>query len=316
MMPIQRPLPPSARTLSGSLRLVIVLLAVTVVTASQLAAPARTLAWDPGAFSPESETSLVALHNQARAAAGLRALKTDSTLRSVARWRAKDMAERDYFSHTVQGTDRNVFWFMQYEYGYCFKVAGENLGTVAWDGASEPDATRWVFNAWIESEGHRANILGKSWDAIGIGAYRSAGGKFVWTALFADECGSAASTPKPTPKPTAKPAATPRVTPMPIPRPTPEPTPRPTQKLSPTASLENSPQSAAGSPTPHSAPSSPWAQSVILAQAATAPPRSAVETRWATRLASLYEWQGPGPLKSIARLVISLLRIAGCLPAD
>lgn len=316
MMPIQRPLPPSTRALSGPHRLVIVLLAVTLVAASQLAAPVRTLAWDPGSFSPESETSLVALHNQARAAAGLRALKADSTLRSVARWRAKDMAERDYFSHNVKCTDRNVFWYTQYEYGYCFKIAGENLGTVAWDGASEPEATRWVFNAWMESEGHRANVLGKSWDAIGIGAYRGAGGKFVWTALFADECGSAASTPKPAPKPTAKPAATQRVTPMPTPRPTPEPTPRPTEKPSPTASPEDSPQSAAGSPTPHSLPSNPWAQSAKLAQAAAAPPRSGVETRWATRLAFLYEVQGPGPLQSLARLVIALLRIAGCLPAD
>ena len=51
------------------------------------------------------------------------------------------MVERDYFSHTIKGTDHNVFWYMQHEYGYCFKVAGENIGTVKWEGASEEDAT-------------------------------------------------------------------------------------------------------------------------------------------------------------------------------
>ena len=68
-----------------------------------LAIPAHTLAWDGGTFSADSEAELVALTNRSRANAGLKALKVDATLRSVARWRSQDMIERDYFSHTIPG---------------------------------------------------------------------------------------------------------------------------------------------------------------------------------------------------------------------
>ena len=66
-----------------------------------------TLAWDADTFSSASEAKLVSLTNQSRAAAGLRALKVDSTLTSIARWRSKDMIVRDYFSHTIPATGYN-----------------------------------------------------------------------------------------------------------------------------------------------------------------------------------------------------------------
>jgi len=66
-----------------------VVLAVALLATSvfSLATPAVTLAWDAGAPSSASEKQLVALTNQSRAAAGLKALKVDSTLTAVARWR-------------------------------------------------------------------------------------------------------------------------------------------------------------------------------------------------------------------------------------
>ena len=327
-MPIQRPLPPSTPVLGGARRLAIVAIAFTVMVGSQVAAPARALAWDPGSLSPDSEKALAALHNQARSAAGLRVLKADSTLRSVARWRARDMAERDYFSHTVKDTNRKVFWYMQYEYGYCFKVAGENLGTLTWDGASESEATGWIFNAWMESQGHRSNILGKSWDAFGIGAYRGADGKFMWTVVFADRCGSAApappATPKPTPKPTARPTAKPRATP----RATPRPTPRPTETPTPTAVPERAPLTLergtettpsslsavapAGSPAPHAPTTSSWARTLELSRQA-ASPAGVGDSAWpSTRLTGADLLPGRGLVESInsavARLVILVAR--------
>ncbi len=219
-----------------------------------LSTPSAALAWDPGSFSGDSEARLVTLHNQARASAGKGTLKMDATLRTVARWRAKDLAERDYFSHTIKGTDRNAFWYMQYEYGYCFKLAGENLGTLAWEGASEEEATNWIFDAWMKSSGHRTNILGKAWDAVGIGAYQRADGTFLWVALFADKCGgtSPAATPKPTPKATPRPTA--RPTPKPTPRPTLPPTPEPTASRDPAPSPNAIP-----SPVPSGGPESPEA---------------------------------------------------------
>jgi uncharacterized protein YkwD len=195
-----------------------------------LAAPAGTLAWDSGTFSSASEADLVTLTNRSRANAGLKALKVDSTLRSVARWRSKDMIVRDYFSHTIPGYGK--VWDKLQEVGYCYKVAGENIG---WNNYPDDIATAAIHDMFMNSEGHRANILGKTWDVIGIGAYKGPTGKKMWTVLFADKCGTTSppATPKPTkpvpkstPKPTAKAVkATPRPTPRPATVATPQPSP-------------------------------------------------------------------------------------------
>jgi hypothetical protein len=97
---------------------------------------------------------------------------------------------------------------------------------------------------FLDSPGHRANILGKRWEVMAVGAYKGTDGKKMWTVLFADKCGStAAATPKPTPKPAAKPqttatkpraAATPHPTPRPSLKPKPRPTPRPRATPAPT----------------------------------------------------------------------------------
>ena len=141
------------------------------------------------------------LTNQARASAGLRSLKVDSTLTSVARWRSKDMIQRGYFSHSIPGSG-SVFDVLQ-DKGYCFKVAGENIG---WNSYPDDVATRAIHLQFMDSSGHRANILGKAWDVIGVGAYKGPSGKKMWTVLFADRCGgSSSATPKPAPKPTPRP---------------------------------------------------------------------------------------------------------------
>ena len=91
-----------------------------------LAQPSSALGWDAGAFSSSSEAALVSLTNRARANAGLRSLKVDSRLTSVARWRSKDMITRDYFSHTIPGYGK--VWDKLHAIGYCYVVAGENIG--------------------------------------------------------------------------------------------------------------------------------------------------------------------------------------------
>ena len=86
----------------------LVAFAFALTSVATLAHPAPTLAWDAGAYSSGSEQDLVALTNRSRAAAGLKALKVSSTLTSVARWRSKDMIERDYFSHDIPGYGSGV----------------------------------------------------------------------------------------------------------------------------------------------------------------------------------------------------------------
>ena len=221
----------------------LVALAFVATSAFSLATPSATLAWSAGSASSASEKQLVALTNQSRAAAGLKALKVDSTLTSVARWRSKDMINRDYFSHDIPGYGK-VYKKLD-AVGYCYKVAGENIG---WNTYPDAEATAQIHQMFMGSSGHRANILGRSWDVIGVGSYKGADGKKMWTVLFADKCGTTVkATPKPTvkPKPAATPKPKPQATPQadpeadaeaharsrrPSPTPTPVPTPRPNRR--------------------------------------------------------------------------------------
>lgn len=206
-------------------------------TLGLLARPSPVQAWSAGSFSSTAERELAALTNRARAAAGRRALRVDSVLTSIARWRSKDMITRGYFSHQIPGGG-TVFDVLQRK-GYCFKLAGENIG---WNSYPDDIATRAVHEQFMASSGHRRNILGSAWDVVGIGAYKGPTGKKMYTVIFADKCGT---TVKPTPKPTAKPK--PRVTPRPTakatPRPTtrPKPTPKPTPVATPTPTPTPSP---------------------------------------------------------------------------
>ena len=207
------------------------------------AVPSATFAWDTNSFSSSSAADLVALTNRSRASAGLKALRVDSTLASVARWRSKDMIQRDYFSHSIPGYGK--VWDKLNAIGYCYKVGGENIG---WNNYPDDVATSAIHKMFMNSSGHRSNILGRAWDVIGIGAYKGPTGKKMWTVLFADKCGTTSTAPKPTPKPTAKPkpkptprpTARPKATPRPTPKParaTPEPTPTPTPEPTPNATV-------------------------------------------------------------------------------
>jgi len=238
-------------------------LAFGLTSVGLLATPTPALAWDAGAFNADSEAQLLTLTNQSRAAAGLPALKMDSELRSLARWRSKDFDDRNYFSHSIPPDGKKVFDYMTKQ-GYCFKVAGENIG---WNNYPDAEATAAIHQMFMNSSGHRANIVGKSWDVAGIGAYKAANGKKYWTVIFADKCGtSPTATPKPTPVPTPKATATPAptaggATPAPTPKATPKPTPKPTPKATPKPTPK---------PTPKATPK-PTAKPVVAATPAPTP---------------------------------------------
>ena len=174
--------PTTARSRRSALAIGLLFLLTSVFT---LAVPVATLAWSSGTFSSTSESDLVAMTNRARASAGLKALKVDSTLHSVARWRSKDMIDRNYFSHSIPGYGK--VWDKLNAIGYCYNVAGENIG---WNNYPDDLATVAIQQEFMNSAGHRANIMGKTWDVIGIGAYKGPTGKKMWTVLFADKCGS------------------------------------------------------------------------------------------------------------------------------
>ncbi len=188
-------LPSRPRTLANrALALATAALLITVL------APASAAAWTAGTFSSASESQMIQLHNQARANAGLPALLTDGLLASEARARSKDMADRNYFSHSIPPDGHSVFTELQ-AMGYCYIAAGENIG---WNTYPDDAATQVMMDSFMASSGHRSNILGSAWLVMGVGAYQAADGRKLWTVLFAQPC-----TPPPSPTPTPLPTPPP-----------------------------------------------------------------------------------------------------------
>jgi uncharacterized protein YkwD len=216
-------------------------IAFILTSVGLLATPRTTLAWDNNSFSSASESTLVTLTNRARAQHGLKALKVDSKLTAIARSRSKDMIVRDYFSHTIKGTNYNVFHILDQK-GYCYRIAGENIG---YNNYPDDSATWAVQTQFMGSPDHRANILRKDWDVIGIGAYKGPNNKKMWTVIFADRCGSTStSTSTPKPKPTPRPTTKPR--PAATPKPTAKTTPKPTETPAPTIAIVAEPTDGLG----------------------------------------------------------------------
>lgn len=118
------------------------------------------------------EQEVIRLVNEIRTANGLKTLTYDWELSRVARYKSQDMKDNKYFSHTspVYGSP----FQMIRNFGISFRSAGENIAK----GYATPQA---VVNGWMNSSGHRANILNGSYTHIGVGYV--AGGNY-WTQMF------------------------------------------------------------------------------------------------------------------------------------
>lgn len=111
----------------------------------------------------EDEKKVFYLINEQRINAGLVALQIDSELQNVARIKAQDMVDNNYFSHTspIYGSPFDMIKSFKISY----KTAGENIA-----GNSKNSG---AVNAWMNSEGHKANILNNSYNYTGIGVVNS-----------------------------------------------------------------------------------------------------------------------------------------------
>lgn len=118
------------------------------------------------------EQAVITLVNEIRAQYGLRTLTYNWELARVARYKSQDMKDNRYFSHTspVYGTP----FQMMKSFGIPYRSAAENIAR----GQKTPQA---VVSAWMNSEGHRANILNPSYTQIGVG-YVAEGN--YWTQMF------------------------------------------------------------------------------------------------------------------------------------
>lgn len=118
------------------------------------------------------EQEVIRLVNVERTKAGLKALTEDWELSRVARYKSQDMHDLRYFSHTSP-TYGSPFEMMK-AFGIRYRTAGENIAM----GYRTPAA---VVQGWMNSPGHRANILNASYTKIGVGYVAS---RNYWTQHF------------------------------------------------------------------------------------------------------------------------------------
>ncbi|MEU5882484.1 CAP domain-containing protein [Spirillospora sp. NPDC047279] len=144
--------------------------------------PSRTSSPGSGARPPSSGGSVpstsagqvVSLTNAERARKGCGPVTIDSRLQTAAQRHSADMVARDYFSHSSpdgKGPGDRIT-----AAGYRWSTYGENIA------AGQPTPAS-VVSAWMNSSGHRANILNCSFKNIGVGLARK-GGTPYWTQVF------------------------------------------------------------------------------------------------------------------------------------
>lgn len=132
-----------------------------------------TDATDPSDYEQE----VVELVNEERDQRNLEPLEMDNHLSSLARKKSRDMADNNYFSHTSP-TYGSPFDMME-QFDFTFRLAGENIAA----GQRSPEQ---VVEGWMNSEGHRENILKEDFTHIGVGYVEADDTmqRTYWTQMF------------------------------------------------------------------------------------------------------------------------------------
>ena len=126
-----------------------------------------------GSATPTT-AEMVRLVNEQRSAAGCGDVTVDDRLAAAAEGHSRDMADNGYFDHT--SLDGRDFGRRAAEHGYDWAI-GENI-------AAGQRTVQEVMDAWMNSDGHRANILNCDARAIGLGIADDGAGTRYWTQLF------------------------------------------------------------------------------------------------------------------------------------
>ena len=118
------------------------------------------------------EEQVVSIVNKERAKEGLAPLTIDWELARVAKYKSQDMHDKKYFSHTSP-TYGSPFDMMK-KFDISYKSAGENI-------AKGQTSAAQVMEAWMNSSGHRANIMDAKFTHIGVGYVKDGN---YWTQMF------------------------------------------------------------------------------------------------------------------------------------
>lgn len=139
-----------------------------------IAGPARTQSPAEDAIASQ----ILSLVNSERARAGCGPVTLEARLTAAAQGHSEDMALNDYFSHT--SLDGTTSAQRVTRAGYKWSTTGENI-------AAGYTSAAQVMQGWMESDGHRANILRCAYTHLGVGHYYEAGDTYghYWTQVFA-----------------------------------------------------------------------------------------------------------------------------------
>lgn len=121
------------------------------------------------------QKEVLRLVNVERSKRGLSELSFHTQLSNVATLKSQDMINKNYFSHTSP-TYGSPFDMMK-QFNISYRTAGENIAM----GQKNPAE---VVNAWMNSQGHRENILNSNFTDLGVGVAQSSNGTLYWTQMF------------------------------------------------------------------------------------------------------------------------------------
>lgn len=127
---------------------------------------------------------LLQAHNQARQQNNLPPLALNADLQAAAQNHASYMAKVDKLAHSLIGD--GTPWSRIEAAGYSYQVAGENI---AWNQADVPT----VMASWMNSPGHRANILGSAYQDVGLAVAYDAKGEPYWCVDFGQKLSTQSS---------------------------------------------------------------------------------------------------------------------------
>ena len=107
--------------------------------------------------------------NEERAKAGVPALTYNNTMQKYARIKSQDMGDNNYFSH--EDLNGNLTTTQMKNDGVSYKAWGENIAYIGGNVSADALAQQFMTN-WMNSSGHRANILSTNFSSIGVGVYK------------------------------------------------------------------------------------------------------------------------------------------------
>lgn len=121
-------------------------------------------------FMAQVEQAIFNKVNEERAKAGVPALSYNTTMEKYARIKSQDMGDNNYFSHPDQSG--NLITAKMKADGVSYRAWGENIAYIG--GVSDPNALADQFmKNWMNSQGHRENILSTNFQSIGVGVYKA-----------------------------------------------------------------------------------------------------------------------------------------------